>query len=163
MALTVSHTAAEHAWVARPNRSLALEQTRRLVFFAAVISGGIAVAFACVGAWPILPFAGLEVAALWLALRHQQRHADDEERIVVDETWITVTCIIGGETETHRFPRYWAQLQIEREAEYASPGRGGARLFIRSHGRALEIGRLLAEAQRRALAESIRKQLGTTE
>lgn len=162
MALTVMHTTAGQAWVARPNHSLAPDQARRLVLVAAGVTGGIACAFACFGAWPVIPFAGLEIAVLWLALRHLQRHADDEERLDVNETCITVTRFVCGHQETHQFPRYWAQLQIENETNETAAGQSGTRLFLRSHGRVQEIGRLLTEEQRRVLAESLRKQLGST-
>ena len=45
------------------------------------MSFAIRVAFALYGAWPILPFVGLEVAALAAAFHVNGRHATDYERI----------------------------------------------------------------------------------
>lgn len=54
--------------VARPNQS-ATWRTNKLVLIAlSVPSLGIAIGFALAGAWPILPFAGLELTALGGAL-----------------------------------------------------------------------------------------------
>lgn len=73
--------AAGFALVARRNNSLT-SSGRFLVFVLVfVVSLGIAVAFAILGAWLILPFAGLEMALLYLAFRDVERHAADYERI----------------------------------------------------------------------------------
>jgi uncharacterized membrane protein len=47
----------------------------------AVVALAIAIAFAALGAWLILPFAGLEVLLLVAAFVQQARHATDYERI----------------------------------------------------------------------------------
>lgn len=153
MALLVTETLTGHAWVARPNHLLTPRLARHLVFAAAAISGGIALAFAAFGAWPVLPFAGLEVGALWLALRHLQRHAGDEERIEISSSSIRVSRCNAGHREQYEFSRYWARLHVE-----TASGRGDSRLFLRSHGRELEIGQLLMEEQKRALALALRNQ-----
>ena len=59
--------AAEYERVARRNNSLS--STGRIFVFAFlfVVSVGIAGAFALLGAWMILPFAGLEMLVLFLA------------------------------------------------------------------------------------------------
>ena len=158
MALLVTETLKGRAWVARPNRSLTPNQARRLVFAAAGVTGVIALAFACFGAWPVIPFAGLEVAALWLALNHLQRHANDEECIDISDTCITVSRSICGQHKTYQFSRYWARLQMDNRSNT-----GSLRLFLRSHGREQEIGRLLTEEQKYALAKSLRNQLGATQ
>ena len=51
---------------------------------------GIAAAWAYVGAWLVLPFAGLEVAALALAFLACGRHAADYERIELRGARLTV-------------------------------------------------------------------------
>lgn len=154
MALMVRQTTAGQTWVAIPNHALTPRQTRQLLLAAAGISGGIALAFAAFGAWPVLPFAGLEVTALWLALRHLQRHIDDEERLEMDDSHVILTRTSCGRRECWKFPRYWLQLRIERTQPTAD-----SRLFIRSHGREVEIGQLLTEGQRRELARMLREKL----
>ncbi|MBI2509640.1 MAG: DUF2244 domain-containing protein, partial [Betaproteobacteria bacterium] len=78
----VAH-AAEFSLIARRNNSLG-STGRLLVFiFIFVVSVGIAAAFAALGAWLILPFAGLEMLVLYLAFRYVDRHAADYERIAI--------------------------------------------------------------------------------
>lgn len=154
MALMVRQTAAGQAWVASPNHALTPRQTRNLLLTAASLTGGIALAFTAFGAWPVLPFAGIEVAALWLALRHLQRHIADEERLEIGDSQVTLTRTSCGHQESWEFPRYWLQLRTEKSRYPAS-----TRLFIRSHGREVEIGRLLTERQKQELASALREKL----
>ena len=155
MALTIDRRTAGDAWVARPNQALSPRLARTLVLSAAAITFCIALAFAAFGAWPVIPFAGLEVAALWLALRHLQRHADDEECIDIGEYEIVVTRRLAGRREEFRFWKNWARVRLEQPPELRRKC-----LFLSSHGRSLEIGMLLTDRQKQELAEEIRKHQG---
>ncbi|MBK8523329.1 MAG: DUF2244 domain-containing protein [Betaproteobacteria bacterium] len=156
MALLVRETLSGQAWVARRNPMLSSLQARRLTLAAAGISGGIALIFSAFGAWPVLPFAGIEIGALWLALRHLQRQAGDEERIDIDATTIRVTRRSEDRCDQDEFSRYWARLRVDRP-----PDKQTFRLFLRSHGRETEIGRLLTDTQKIVLEKDLRKHLGT--
>jgi len=158
MALMVRQTLAGQTWVAQPNRALSPAQTRALLLAAAGISGGIASGFAIAGAWPVLPFAGIEIGALWAALRHLRRHADDEESLEVTDRQVIVSRSIAGRRERHEFIRYWTRLRVDH-----APDTGGGRLYLRSHGREVEIGQLLTDAQKQALAAELRTQLGAAQ
>ncbi|WP_372764306.1 DUF2244 domain-containing protein [Litorivivens sp.] len=57
-----------HCLILKPNRSADWQTNQRLIVAVALISIVIASAFAAIGAWLILPFAGLEVMALGAAL-----------------------------------------------------------------------------------------------
>lgn len=155
MALVVEQTMAGHAWIARPNRVLSPRQARRLVIAAALVSGGIGLAFAAAGAWPVVPFAGLEIGALWLALRHLHQHECDEERIELVGDRIVISLRNAGGCEHHVFPRYWARLQIEE-----SSGTENRRLMLRAHGREIELGRLMTPEQKQELIRDLRSRIG---
>jgi uncharacterized membrane protein len=131
--------------VARPNRSLS--RAGRALFLASIfaVSMGIAAAFAAFGAWPILPFAGIEMLALGLAFLYLERRSGDYERLAVEGDLIVLERCEAGVTSRHEMNRLWARL-VERE---------GARLALRYGGRELEIGRFLDEAQRAALARGL--------
>lgn len=65
--------------IARPNQSASWEANKHLLLGVGVLSGVIATAFSMIGAWMILPFAGLEITALSGALyvvckKLNQRH-----------------------------------------------------------------------------------------
>ncbi len=141
--------AAGYTRVARRNNSLS--STGRLTVFAMLfaVSVGIACAFAYVGAWPILPFAGIEMLVLYVALRHIERRAADYERISIAGDRVRIEIREAGRARSHELSRYWAQLV----------SRDGARLALRSHGREVEIGRHLNDAQRLVLARELGREL----
>jgi len=141
-------------WITRPSAAPRDAISGRLLLAVLVVSILIATGFSLAGAWPVLPFAGVEVAALWLALRHLRCHARDYERIVREGDRLFVERQIGSRLETIDLHPYWARLRLE-----APPGGGEGRLLIGSHGREVEIGRGLAEKNKRALSAEIRKAL----
>jgi len=57
--------------------------------------------------------------------------------------------------QCHELKRVWAQVVLERPWNDWYP----CRLLIRSHGRQIEIGRFLNEAERQGLARGLQKAL----
>jgi len=142
--------AAGYERVARRNNSLS-SAGRILVFaFLFIVSIGIACAFAALGAWMILPFAGLEMLGLLLAFYWVDRHAEDYERIAIAGDCLKVEHVEAGRTRSHEFNCCWAQLVASSS---------GARLALRSHGRDVEIGRHMSDEQRLSLARELKRQL----
>lgn len=58
----------DHTIVAEPNRSASWQTNKIILILMCCLSGAIALGFAALGAWPVLPFAGLEMLALGTAL-----------------------------------------------------------------------------------------------
>ena len=144
---------AEYVYTARRNNSLS-SSGRMLVFgFFLAVTIGIATAFSLIfGAWPILPFAGIEMGVLYFAFRYIDRHADDYERITIQGDQVAVEIREGNGVRRHELNRCWARVVCEAR---------GARLALRSHGREVEIGRHLCDEERvdmaRALASELRQ------
>ena len=140
---------------ARPNCSLT--GRGRLVFFSvvALVSFGIASVFAFVGAWMVLPFAGLEIAAFGLAMYLMHRSANDYERIAVSGDHLQVERCQRNRTVRSEFQCYWAQV-ILKSAAYGKD----CRLFVRSHGKQIEVGQYRSTEQRIELARELKIQLG---
>ena len=149
-----SETAHASAFLQVARRNNSLDSTgRHLVFaFLFVVSVGIACAFAALGAWMVLPFAGLEMLGLYWAFRWYDRHARDYERITIAGDRVRVEFLEAGRAQSHEFNRCWARLVT---------GPGGARLALRSHGREVEIGRHRSDGERLALARKIARELRT--
>lgn len=146
-----SGRAAQFALTARRNNSLS-SSGRLLVFgFVFFVSVGIGLAFTLVfGAWLILPFAGIEMLALYLAFRIIDRHAGDYERVAIEGDRLQVEVADGGRVSRFGFNRIWAQVVCADD---------GSRLALRSHGREIEIGRHLNEEQRLAVASRLKREL----
>jgi uncharacterized membrane protein len=145
---------AEFIYTARRNNSLSTSG-RQLVFGSILtVSLGIAAAFSIVfGAWPILPFAGVEMAVLYVAFRYIDRHSGDYERITIQGDSVAVEVREGTQVSRFRLQRCWAQVVCESE---------GARLVLRSHGREIEVGRHSCEEQRLEMARDLSLELRRT-
>src|SRR5262245_41314863 len=98
---------------ARRNNSLSSSDRAIAFAFIALLSIGIAVVFACLGAWPILPFAGIEVLVLFLAFRWMERHARDYEHLTIDGDVVQIVVAEVGRVQKFRLNRWWAQVVCE--------------------------------------------------
>ncbi len=116
----------------------------------AVFSAVIAAGFAMAGAWLIIPFAGVEIAALATAVGMILRRAGDFERLAFSGDRILVEIQERGVAQQFEFHRGWAQLVTGAQGSVA----------LRCHGRDVEIGRYCGEACRRVLARELRSRLG---
>jgi uncharacterized membrane protein len=127
-----------------PHRALPERAMWMLIGVFGSVSAAIAIGFAAFGAWPVLPFAGLEVLVLALALMYYRRRARDGERIVIRGDRVEVTCVRRARESRQEFQRHWTQVRLERDAR----GWYGSRLTVGSHGRYVEIGALLNDDER---------------
>ncbi len=116
------------------------------------VSFGIGIGFAMFGAWVILPFAGLEMAALTAAFYCMSRHAGDYEKFVEEQGQLKIEIRDAGRIRAYEFNPHWARLVLREHGRER-------RLALRSHGRELEIGRHLPEAGRRELAALLEQRL----
>ena len=118
----------------------------------AVVTMGIAAAFAAVGAWVILPFAGIEIVALGIAFGINARHAGDYERIQLGEGSVKVEVCESDSIRCHEFNAAWASVKVAGEGS-------SMRVLLGVPGRSLEIGRHLQEQARLDLAGELAKRL----
>ncbi|HEY6123455.1 MAG TPA: DUF2244 domain-containing protein [Steroidobacteraceae bacterium] len=128
-----------------------------VVFFASVAFAtlGIAGVATALGYWPVLPFAGAEMALLGWALYSNMQRRHEHETIDISETEVVITYSRGNPSRVV-FPRHWARVKIRRP--YSPLHRG--QLVIESHGRAHEVGQFLTEEERRQLAAALRLRIG---
>ena len=115
---------------------------------------GLALAFAAVGAWPILPYSALEMAVLFAAFWTIGRHAGDWERLRVDGDRVILERESAGALTRHEFNRCWTRLESERSLSGGAP-----RLALCSAGKRVAIGGDLTPSQRERLARDLRRAL----
>ncbi len=112
---------------------------------------GIATGFALAGAWLVLPFAGLEVAALVTAFLLTARHAADYERIELAPERLRVEVVEGRRLRRHELKR--GALRVRHAPERA-------RILVSGSGAdEIEIGRHLDAQARVTLADELKKTL----
>lgn len=141
--------------VAKPNQSATWRSNKLVLLALSVPSLGAAIGFALVGAWPILPFAGLELAALGGCLYYvnwklQYRHV------------ITLTQGVVRIDKGHYLPRHsWTftrdgtGLSIEPERHpWDAPG-----LSLQCAGERISVGEFLNREDGLALQQHLRQEL----
>ena len=141
-----------------PNCSLTPRGARIFVGSVAALTFGVALFFALQGFWPVLPFAGLEVALLTWAVRASRRKGSQREVILVSDENVVIERRGPGGSWRTVFPRHWSRVTLRDPQAALHP----SRLTIASHGRACEVGRFLTEEERRGLADRLRRLVGKT-
>jgi len=142
--------------VIAPNCSLSVRGA--VLFFLSLCAPcfGVAGALFFLGFWPVLPFAGLEMLALGVALHVSLRRRHHRQTIEVSDSEVTVRTTIGKVHSEVVFPRHWAQVKLRRPTSRLHP----SRLVIESHGRQCAVGDFLTEEERRGLARKLRGLIG---
>jgi uncharacterized membrane protein len=143
------HTA-DYVYTARRNNSLS--SSGRLVVFGFILAVSVGIAAllsVALGAWPILPFAGIEMIALYAAFRYIDHHANDYERITIKGNSVEIEVRDGRHTTHIELDRYWAQVEHDRDGS----------VLVRSRGREVALGRHLRHEQRGEFARELKREL----
>ena len=138
--------------IIRPNRSLTWGQTKFVYLCIASFSLVIAGVFAVLGFWPVLPFAGGEIALLGVAFYVNALAGTSVQVVTVVADVVKVEKERPGPRCEWRFQRAWAQVAIDGPT---GPGHGSSRLVVRSHGNEVVLGEFLNETERRRLAATL--------
>lgn len=141
-----------------PNCSLTPRQAAAFFASLCIVSFTIAGFFVAKGMWPVLPFAGLEMALLGWALRASLKRRGYTQTIIVTGSDIEIVTRDGRGEHSVAFPRHWARVRLSTTQGWR-PGR----LVIESHGRACEIGALLTDEERSALYGRLRRLVGAVD
>lgn len=136
--------------VVRPNRVLTLRGMTVLFAGLTLVVLTIGIGFTLAGAWPVLPFAGLELAVVGAVLHRMFRHADDHDRIIVDHERVTVIRRRGRREWRDEFQRYWTKVVLERRRGWYPP-----QLKVGSHGRFVVIAADVNEQERESLSATL--------
>jgi uncharacterized membrane protein len=139
-----------------PNCSLSVQGARVFFVVASVAPFGIGAFLAVRGFWPVLPFAGLEIALLAWALHTSLERRFHRETIIVTEADVSIERRDREHSSRVVFPRHWAQVKLRSPAARLHP----SRLTIESHGRQCELGSFLTEEERRGLALRLQRLIG---
>ena len=147
---------ASHQFLIRPNCSLPWRETVQFYLGMVIVSFSIAIAFAMKGMWLILPFAGLEMLALGIALYIVARRNMRWQMLNIHEDCVDIVECVNRTQNRSSFQRAWIRVYFEAAEIKGHP----SRLLLGSHGRSTEIGEYLTEQEKRKLAQQLREVLG---
>lgn len=139
-----------------PNCALSWRETKYLVLFFACCFGAVGIYFASLGAWLVLPFAGLELAVLAAGFYFSALAGHTREVIEIDGPVARV--MRGGRRleQVASFPANWTQVVLRRDPRGWYP----SSLTLRCHGQGLQIATKVIEAEREELATALKDWLG---
>ena len=125
--------------VLKPNNSASWQFNVMIVASLAFIAFCISTFFALQGLWMIFPFAGLEISFLLICLYLRLRENLKTEIITFDETTVVIERGHYRAEQSWKYYRMWAKIYVNKPTT-----RGRLkRIFIRSHGKELELGSFL--------------------
>ena len=140
--------------ISKPNCSLTVSARVRVLLLIAIVPVVIALAFAVVGVWMVLPFAGLELSALAYAFYYVGCHSEDYESITIDENRLVVERRSYKQSSQTVLNPYWAKVVLRRTPS------GEAHLWLRSHGKQIEVGYFMSNEERIKLAQQLESRTG---
>ena len=138
-----------------PNRSLGPRGRRLFLGFIGATTMGVGAAAAMIGAWPVMPFAGIEVALLVLAFRVVASHDADFERLEIGEHEVSVERRDAKKVTRFTAHRPWARVIVRTRG-------GRCTLGLAYAGRVVPLGGLLSDEGRRKLAQELRGRIAVT-
>lgn len=145
--------------IAKPNNSLDQEQKAKLLVVIALILLLVALGFFRIGAWMVLPFAGLEFVIFCYAFYSLYLHSNDFESITFDRDALHVVKKVKQQRYSSSFNHYWARVYL-RSADNVKGFKAKSQLIISSHGKEVEFGSaFLTEAQREHLVKEIKQKI----
>jgi uncharacterized membrane protein len=138
--------------VIKPSRSMNRQGFYVLLGVVIVFNLGVAAFLLVLGAPPVLPFLGLDVLALVLAMRASFRAAERAERVRVTAEAVTVS------REDERGARViWTSPTAFTRVGIDQPGEHDVRVRLMMSRRRLTLGRALSPAERTDLADALRR------
>ncbi len=138
----------------KPNSALSAVSKQKVVIMLTIIPCVIGIAFCFMGAWLVLPFVGLEIAALAYAFYYVNRHEADYESISIDENSLVIERCVGEKVNQQVINPYWVKVVQQELAN------GELHLYLQSHGKEIEVGRYLTRKQRELLAKQLKQRTG---
>jgi uncharacterized membrane protein len=133
-------------------QNMSLSVTGRRFFFGLLGFNLLATGlwFAYIGAWLILPFAGLEFFLVWWAFKLVSQRAEDYEKLTIADFVVAFESQINGTRNKFECNAHWTQL-------HCMSCYNGHRCELSLHyaGRQVAVGRLLSDEQRFNWADAL--------
>jgi len=143
-------------FIVRPNCALSWRTTKLVLLFFAGCFAALSAYFAAVGAWLVLPFAGLELAVLVAGFYLSALAGHACEVIEVEGPVLRIWRGRRRLNEVASLPANWSRVELRCDPRGWYP----SRLFLYCHGKGFEVGSQLVEAEREELAAVLNDNVG---
>ena len=148
-----------YATLLRPHRSLDRQGFLILMIAITVVSFVAGIVFLMMGAWPVFGFFGLDVLLIYWAFKKNYAEVRNFETVeLFDEELVIRRQVAHRPPEEWRFHPFWVRLELEEDEELETCGP----LWLKSHGKRLQLGSFLGPVQLRAFSEDLTAALRRT-
>jgi len=147
------HLSGELRFVLTANGSMSSRQIVVFLCAVGVVMGTIAVGFTALGLWLVIPFSGAEWLLLAYAFKLSLDSTTVREVLTIGDSSVVLERGRNELKPVHRFQRTWLVLVWNKPKYRGHP----SQLILRSHGRQVEVGGFLVEAEREMLVRELRK------
>jgi uncharacterized membrane protein len=139
-----------------PHRSLSRRDFHVLIGVIAAINMAVGLYFYWIGAWPVVGFMGLDVAAVWWAFNRNFAAARRAEHIEVNRHELVLARTAENRAPQElRFVRRWVQVELQEDRDRDLIGS----LYLRTSGVRTEIASFLSPPERKELARALQQAL----
>ena len=139
-----------------PHRSLSSTGFLVVIGLIAGLSFAAGVLFLILGAWPVMPFLGLDVVLIYWAFRVSYRAAAAYEEVTVTPSELHVKKVSArGKVAEWSLNPVWVRLERESHEEF-----GLLRLFLVSQGRRLTVAGFLGPDEKESFAKALGAAIG---
>ena len=138
--------------VLRPNNSASWRFNMLIVASLAFIAFCLSTYLALQGLWVVFPFAVLEISFLFICLYLRLRANINTEVITFDEGTVVVERGSYHAEKTWKYHRMWAKIYVKKPVTRGYP----KQIFIRSHGKELELGSFLNKKDKEILIKDLK-------
>ena len=138
--------------ILKPNNSSSWQFNMKIVASLAVIAVFLSSYFALQGLWLIFPFTGLAVGILFYCLYLRMRANINTEVITFGENTVLVERGLYHAEKSWKYHRLWTKIFVKKPARRGHP----KQIFIRSHGKELEIGSFLNKKDKEILIKDLK-------
>jgi len=143
--------------IAKPNQSASWRANKLVILALAVPSLGAGIGFALAGAWVILPFAGLEIAALGGSLYYVNWKLQYRHVITLDANTVRIDKGFYLPRQSWTFKRENTGLSVQPERHpWDAPG-----LSLQSRGESISVGEFLNRDDGLLLKQQLQEELRT--
>jgi uncharacterized membrane protein len=138
--------------ILRPNNSSSWKFNMQIVASLAFITFCLSSYFAFQGLWLIFPFSGLVIAVLFYCL-YRRLHANIKTEVITfDDSTVLVERGSYHAEKSWTYHRMWAKIFVKKPRIHGYP----KQIFIRSHGKELELGAFLNKRDKEILIKNLK-------
>lgn len=146
-----SETASDHI-VLSPNMSACWQTTKYFLYIVSSFALIIAISFAAIGAWMVLPFTGIEIVVLLVVMYRVSRKCYRKEVIYLNRDTVVIERGQNRPVTRWHSELFWTRLIIQPQGHSWH----SKRLFLRGRHDQIEIGAFLNDQEKDILVRHLR-------